>query len=73
MLIVTDVLVNKGARRVQIFVYEEGTRVGIKIQGREAMFVSGYHYQDFTLEEAREMADAFRAAADVLAAVKKEQ
>lgn len=66
MMLIKDVRVSNGARMVRIFIYEEGSRSGIRLPVRREQIESNGAYQDFTLEETWEMANAFAAAARIL-------
>lgn len=63
MLLIKDVMVSRGTQKVRIFIYEEGSRAGVRLPAPGSPVCA---YQDFTREETWEMANAFAAAARIL-------
>lgn len=68
MMVIKDVMVNQGAGTVRVFIYEEGSRAGIRLPTRGVEEPEAY--QDFTLEETWQMANALTAAARILETTK---
>ncbi len=66
MMLIKDVTVNRGGRKIRVFIYEDGSRAGIgfSIDSHKEI------YQDFTLEETWQMANALTAAARILETTK---
>lgn len=71
-MVISKIAINKGAGSVSVFIYNAGTRVGVRVIPSKAN-VSLCDYSRtyaFTLEELRQVERALRAAGDILETVK---